>query len=145
MSEKTSTVHNATTYSSPVQVGSEKSFGFIVAVVFCIIGVMPLYYGGSLRSWALGTAVVFMLVAVITPELLRPLNLLWHKFGLLLHRVMTPVIIGLMFFVVIAPLGFLMRATGKDPLRLKRSSTAQSYWIERTPPGPDPSTMKQQF
>jgi hypothetical protein len=79
------------------------------------------------------------------PAPLRPLNRLWFRIGLLLHRIVTPVVMGLVFFCSVVPIGLLMRALGKDLLRLRREADAQSYWIEREPPGPARGTMKKQF
>jgi len=145
MSSKSSPVLEAHGHSGPVQMGSERSFGIVFAVVFALIGVWPLKAGGDLRLWALGLAVAFLAVAFVAPGLLKPLNLLWFKFGLLLHKIMTPLIMGLLFFLTVTPVGMLMRATGKDPMRLKRDPTAATYWISRDPPGPKPDSMKNQF
>jgi Saxitoxin biosynthesis operon protein SxtJ len=87
----------------------------------------------------------FAAAAAVRPHLLAPLNRLWLKLGLLLHRVVTPAIMGLLFYLVITPMGLVMRLRGTDFLRLRRDPRAQSYWIVRTPPGPAPETMKNQF
>ncbi len=79
------------------------------------------------------------------PSLLAPLNRVWTKFGLLLHKVVSPIVLGVMFYLVITPTGLLMRLFGKDPLRLKFDGTAKSYWIPREPPGPKPDSIKDQF
>jgi hypothetical protein len=84
-------------------------------------------------------------VALVYPRLLAPLNKLWLKFGLLLYKVMNPLVLGLLFFVTITPIGIVMRLFGKDFLRLRLDRSAKSYWIERTPPGPPPQSMKNQF
>jgi hypothetical protein len=76
---------------------------------------------------------------------LAPLNRLWLKFGLLLHKVVSPIVLGVMFFLVITPIGLTMRAFGKNPLRLKLDKQSGSYWIERVPPGPAPESLKDQF
>ncbi|WP_052589023.1 SxtJ family membrane protein [Magnetospirillum gryphiswaldense] len=145
MSSKSSPVLEAHGHSGPVQMGSERSFGIVFAVVFALIGLWPLKAGGDMRLWALGLAALFLVVAFVAPKLLKPLNLLWFKFGLLLHKIMTPLIMGLLFFLTVTPVGMLMRATGKDPMRLKRDPDAASYWIDRDPPGPKPASMKNQF
>ncbi|KAF0225567.1 MAG: hypothetical protein FD176_253 [Rhodospirillaceae bacterium] len=145
MSSKSSPVLEAHGHSGPVQMGSERSFGIVFAVVFVLIGLWPLKAGGDLRLWALGLAVLFLVAAFVAPKLLKPLNLVWFKFGLLLHKIMTPLIMGLLFFLTVTPVGMLMRATGKDPMRLKRDPAATSYWISRDPPGPQPDSMKNQF
>lgn len=145
MSSKSSPVLEAHGHSGPVQMGSERSFGIVFAVVFALIGVWPLKAGGDLRLWALGLAALFLVVAFVAPKLLKPLNLVWFKVGLLLHKIMTPLIMGLLFFLTVTPVGLLMRATGKDPMRLKRDPAVASYWISRDPPGPKPASMKNQF
>ena len=97
------------------------------------------------RACAHASAALFLVIAYTYPKVLAPLNLLWMKFGLLLHKIVTPVILGLLFFVTITPIGLLARACGKDFLRLRLDRGAKSYWIERTPPGPPPQSMKNQF
>jgi hypothetical protein len=90
-------------------------------------------------------AALFLAAALLRPALLNPLNRLWLKFGLLLHRVVNPIVMGLLFYGTVWPTGLVMRALGKDLLRLKRQPEAHSYWIVRAPPGPAPETMKDQF
>ncbi len=106
---------------------------------------LPLLTGSTIKHWAIVTASAFLLVAVVYPKLLAPLNHLWFKFGLLLHKIVNPVVLAIMFFLVITPIGLLMRALGKDPLRLRLDKAATSYWIDRTPPGPSPDTLGDQF
>lgn len=125
---------------------SDRSFGFVFAGVFTIITLVKLWRGWS--DWGylwLGLAVAFAVAAAAAPSILAPLNRIWLKIGLALHKVMTPLIMGLLFFLVVTPIGLIMRATGKDILRLKRSPEEKSYWIDRTPPGPAPDSMKNQF
>jgi hypothetical protein len=88
---------------------------------------------------------VFLAVAFLWPAALKPLNRLWFKFGLLLHAVVSPLVMGLLFYVAVWPTGLVMRALGRDLLRLKREPDSDSYWIVRRPPGPAPETMKDQF
>lgn len=128
-----------------IPLGSDRSFGLVFAVVFAVVGLWPLLNGEPFRPWALGTAVAFLIAALVMPRRLRPLNLLWFKFGMLLHHIVTPLVMGLLFFLTVTPVGMLMRASGKDPMRLKRDPAATSYWILRDPPGPAPETMKNQF
>ena len=125
--------------------GSDRSFGIVFAVVFAVIGLGPLVHGGDVRTWSLGVAGAFLLVALVAPAVLRPLNLVWFRFGLLLHAIVNPVIMGLLFFVAIMPVGLLMRVFGKDPLNRQFDKQADSYWIHRAPPGPAPDGMKNQF
>ncbi len=97
------------------------------------------------RWWALVASAVCLTLSLIRPSLLHPANLIWTRFGLLLSKVTNPIFTGLLFFLVITPLGLLMRLAGKDLLRLRRDVNASTYWIERHPPGPKPESMPQQF
>jgi len=128
-----------------VKHGSDRQFGLVFAAFFAVIGLLPLVAGHAPRWWAFAPALAFAAVALIRPGILRPLNVLWFRFGLLLHKVVSPIVLGLIFYVAVTPVGLTMRAFGKDPLKLKFDRTAPSYWIDRTPPGPDPETMKNQF
>ncbi len=124
---------------------SERSFGIVFAVVFAIIGLWPLTGGGTLRLWALAAGAVFLALALAWTAPLRPLNRLWTRLGLLLHVVVNPMVMGLLFFGTVMPIGLFLRLTGKDLLNLKRDPAAASYWIVRQPPGPEPDTMIRQF
>ena len=101
--------------------------------------------GGALRPWALAVSGVFLILALAVPKVLAPLNRLWLKFGALLHMIVSPIVLGVLFFLTITPIALILRLMGKDLLRLKRSQGTSSYWIERKPPGPPPETMINQF
>ncbi len=137
--------HESYDRSESVEVGSERSFGLVLAVVFALIGLWPLIDDTPIRVWALAASGGFLTVALVMPRLLLPLNKLWFAFGMLLHKVVTPLIMGLLFFVTIMPIGLIMRVMGKTPLPLGFDEDAKSYWIERDPPGPDPDSMRNQF
>jgi len=137
--------HERLTRDEPVAISSERSFGFVFAAVFAIIGLWPLLDGDGPRLWSLGVAVAFAAVAVLRPALLAPLNRLWARFGLLLHHVVNPVVMAVLFFLTITPIGLIARLFRKDPLNLKFEPDRRTYWIEREPPGPPPETMKNQF
>ena len=128
-----------------VKGSSERSFGIVFAVVFAVIGLLPLIHAGAVRLWSLAVGAAFLLCAYALPSVLAPLNRLWLRFGLLLHRIVSPLVLGIMFYLVITPIGLLMRALGKDPLRLRFDRHAASYWIDRVPPGPEPESLKDQF
>jgi len=128
-----------------VQKSSDRSFGIVFAVFFSIVGFWPLRIHQPARSWAIAAGGAFLVLAFAQPILLRPLNRLWTKFGLLLGRIMNPVVTGLLFFLVVTPTGLLIRLLGKDPLRLAADTKAASYWIDRKPPGPPSETMPNQF
>ena len=128
-----------------VPMGSERSFGIVFAVVFLLIGLWPVVWWTAPRTWALIVAAAFAAIAFTLPALLRPLNYVWFRFGLVLHRIMSQVILGLLFFITVTPIAFIYRVLGKDPLRLKFEPESSSYWIVREPPGPPPDTMTKQF
>jgi hypothetical protein len=128
-----------------VKSGSDRSLGIVFAGAFTILGAWPLLDGRSPRFWPLALACAFGLVAAFAPWILGPLNVVWTWLGSLLHRVVTPIAMGIVFFLVVAPVASIMRTFGKDPLRLKRDEDAETYWIERKPYGPDPHTMTRQF
>ena len=143
------TFHESLSAHDDVKVGSARSFGLVFATVFIIIALMPLLslsdQQGSVRLWALIVAAFFAITSLTMPRLLEPLNKLWFRFGLLLHKIVNPLIMGLLFFVTVTPIGLLMRGLGKTPLKLGFDKSAESYWITRTPPGPAPESMKRQF
>ena len=125
--------------------GSDRSFGLVMAVAFAAVTLLNGWHAGRVWPWTGGVAALFLAAALIRPALLHPLNLIWLKFGLLLHRVVNPIVMALLFFGTVLPTGLVMRMLGKDLLRLKREPDADSYWIMRQPPGPAPESMKDQF
>ena len=137
--------HESFARKAPVSSSSDRAFGLVFAVVFAIIGLWPWLFGGQIRAWSLVIGAALLGVAWLWPAVLAPLNRVWTRFGLLLHRIVSPVVLGVMFFVVITPMGLLMRILGKDPLRLRFDRDARSYWIERRPPGPAPDSLNNQF
>lgn len=141
----TMSTHEDLIRSDDVKGSSNRSFGVVFAVVFAVIGLWPLIGAGPVRLWALAVSLVFLLLAFIAPKTLAPLNRLWLKFGLLLHKVVNPVIMAVMFFLVITPTALVVRLIGKRLLQTSFDREAASYWIERDPPGPDPADMQNQF
>lgn len=128
-----------------VEGSSDRSFGLVFAAVFVIIGCWSLLDGQTPRWWSLGIAAVCALVAWLKPNLLAKPNRLWMKLGVLLGAVAGPVALGILFYGVLAPMGVVIRMTGKDPLRLKLDAGTDSYWVLRKPPGPPPDSMSNQF
>jgi hypothetical protein len=125
--------------------GSDRSFGMVMAAAFAVVTLINFWRIGHAWPWTGAAAAMFFVFACLFPAALRPLNWTWFQFGLLLHKVVNPIVMALVFFGSVLPTGFIMRALGKDPLRLKRQPAAKSYWIERRPPGPAPESMKDQF
>lgn len=128
-----------------LKLSSERSFGIVMAAFFAIVGGFPLLYWNAPRWWSLAIAAGFAVLAFAKPSILAPANRLWMRFGLLLHTIVNPVIMALVFFVTVVPIGVAMRLMGKDLLRLRLDRETPSYWIERRPPGPAPDSMKNQF
>jgi len=124
---------------------SNRSFGLVFTVVFFLIGLFPLINSGSIRIWSMGLGGVFLLVSLLRPEVLQPLNDLWTKFGLLLNKMISPILLAALFFLVVTPVGILMRIFSGNPMKPKFDPNASSYWIKRDPPGPKPESMSDQF
>lgn len=137
--------HESFTREAEVEGSSDRAFGLLMAAVFAVLTLFPLLGHRPLRWWSLPIALVFLSSAVFYPRLLRRLNRLWLRFGLLLHAVVNPVVMGLLFFGTVTPIGLLLRWLGKDALRLRFDRPANTYWIDRRPPGPAPDTMPRQF
>ena len=124
-----------------IKIGTNKSFGIVFFIVFLFISIYPLLNNGELRIWSLVVSIIFLILGLINSKVLTPLNKLWFKFGLLLGKVISPLIMGIIFFLVVTPTAFIMRIIGKDLLNL-RFNNKKSYWIEKTGPK---SKMKNQF
>jgi hypothetical protein len=137
--------HESFSRDRPAVPGSDRSFGLVMAGALTLISAVNYWRGGHWWPWAVGLAALFLAAAGLSPALLHPLNRIWFKFGLLLHKIVSPVVMGLLFFVTVTPIGILLRAGRKDMLRLKRDAKCDSYWIVRQPPGPAPESMKDQF
>lgn len=124
---------------------SDKAFGLVFCVVFSLVALYPLTTGAPIRTWASGVSALFLVVALARPQFLSPLNRMWLKLGLLLHRIVSPVALFVVFCVAVLPTGLVMRMLGKDLLRLRIEPESESYWIERTPPGRADQQMRKQF
>ena len=139
-------LHEETSHDDPLIVGSDRKFGLVMIVAFAVVGLLPLLRPEPVaRLWALVIACVFGALTLIAPRVLHPLIVLWMRFAWVLNKIVSPVVLGVLFFGTVLPMGLFLRARGKDLLRLKLDRTAPSYWIARDPPGPDPTTMKDQF
>ncbi len=128
-----------------VQAGSNRSFGLIIGGVFLVLSVVKLWTGSRYGFIFLTLAGVFVAAALAAPRLLGPLNQVWFRFGLLLHKVVSPLVMTLIFFGAILPTGFLMRVCGKRPIPLGFDRDAKSYWLPRTTRTPAPGSMVKQY
>lgn len=137
--------HEIQTREETIKGSSDRSFGYVFAVFCCLVSALSWYHDGILWHWWLWAGALFALVALVRPILLAPLNQLWLKFGLMLAAVISPVVLGIVFYLCITPIGFLMRLFGQDPLRLRYEPQSDTYWIKRDPPGPPPESLKNQF
>ena len=125
-----------------IERGSEKGFGIIFFIVFFLIGLYPLIGGEGVRLWALGIAIIFIALAYLAPKVLSVPNKLWFKLGMALATVVAPIIMALVYFISVVPIGLFMRLIGKDLVRQKLDKNAKSYWIERNQPV---GSMRDQF
>ena len=124
-----------------IKVGSNRSFGIVFFVVFFLIAIYPLLSEGDVRLWSLFISIIFLILGILNSKILSPLNKIWFKFGIFLGKIVSPLVMGLIFFVVVTPIGILMRFLNKDLLNLKFNKNS-TYWIEKNGPK---SKMKNQF
>tara|TARA_B100001996_G_scaffold379494_1_gene365334 strand:+ start:1214 stop:1606 length:393 start_codon:yes stop_codon:yes gene_type:complete len=124
-----------------IKISSNRSFGIVFFIVFLLIALYPLLKDDYVRIWSLIISIIFLILGVLNSKLLSPLNKIWFKFGLFLGKIISPIIMGVIFFLVVTPIGFLMKLLGKDLINLKFNSE-KSYWIEKSGPK---SKMKNQF
>ena len=127
------------------QGSSDRAFGAVFAGAFLLIALTPLLSKTQPRWWAVGVAVLFGAITATRPTLLKTLNKLWMKLGLLMGKIVSPIALGLVFYCVLTPIAIVSRLAGSDPLRLKFDQPSDSYWIPREPPGPPPQSMNNQF
>lgn len=137
--------HEIQSREEQIKQSSDRGFGLVFASVFALVAGYSLYVKGFYWPWWMAASATFATVAVAAPSLLSPLNKAWTRFGLLLFTVMNPIVLGIVFFICIVPIGFVLRLMGKDLLSLKWQPEAESYWIVRTPPGPKPESLDNQF
>ena len=140
----TQSTHESFVQEEAANPGSDRTFGLVMAGALAILALLNGWHHGRLWPWEAAIAALFLFTALQRPALLHPLNRLWMKLGLVLHRVVNPIVMGLLFFGTIWPTGLVMRMRGRDLLRLKREPSSDSYWIARSP-GPAPETMRDQF
>jgi hypothetical protein len=124
-----------------LKISSNRSFGIVFFIVFILIAFYPLINQGEIRFWSVFISLLFLILGIINSKILTPLNKVWFKFGIFLGKIISPIVMGLIFFLVVTPIAFLMRLLKRDILNLKFSKN-NSYWIEKKEPK---SKMKNQF
>ena len=127
--------------NSKIKISSNKSFGIVFFTVFLIIAIWPLLNGYGIRYWSLIISIVFLILGILNSKILTPLNKIWFKFGILLGHVISPIVMGIIFFLVVTPTSLLMKLFRKDILGIKKNRS-KSYWIEKSGPK---NKMKNQF
>ena len=130
------------TSNSKITISSNRSFGLVFFVVFLIVALWPLKSGEDFRLWSLTLSIIFLILGVLNSKFLNPLNKLWYKFGIFLGSIVSPIVMGVVFFMVVTPIGLIMRFLGKDLLRVNKNKIASTYWINREK---QKTTMKKQF
>jgi len=124
-----------------LKASSNKSFGIVFFIFFLTISLFPLFKYGNIRIWAIIPAIIFLILGLLNSPILSPLNKIWFKFGILLGNVVSPIVMGIVFYAVVTPTSIIVRMFGKDLLNLKKNNK-KSYWIEKLP---TKSKMKNQF
>ena len=127
---------------SKIKTSSNRNFGFVFFIVFLILGFWPITNGEEIRIWLVAISLIFLILGIMKSKLLTPLNQLWFKFGMILGAIVAPIIMGAVFFLVVTPIGIVMRLMGKDLLNKKYDKKKETYWITRRT---SISSMKRQF
>jgi predicted membrane protein len=127
--------------NSNIKIGTNKSFGIVFFIFFLIVSIFPLLNNGDIRVWSLIISLIFLILGILNSKILTPLNQIWFKFGILLGRFVSPVVMGIIFFAIVTPTSVIMRVLQKNLLNLKKGNK-KTYWIERSK---IKSKMKNQF
>ena len=124
-----------------IKISSNRNFGIVFFIIFLLIGIWPILNQNEIRIWPLIISIIFLILGILNSKLLTPLNKIWFKFGLLLGNIISPIVMGLVFFLVVLPTGIIMKLLGKDLLNLKKSKQ-KTYWIQKNNQN---SKMKNKF
>ena len=124
---------------------SNRSFGTLFVVFFGLLGASSWWRGGRIYLWAFGLSALTLVVTLAKPEWLATANRAWMKLAELLNRVVSPIILGVMFYGLFTPIAWVMRRAGRDAMKRRLEPAARTYWVERDPPGPDPAGLPNQF
>ena len=132
-------------YKGRSKSSSNRNFGFVFSIVFFIISFYPLIYGNNIKLWSLLVSLIFFIISLVYPNILKPLNFLWTKIGLFLHHFISPIALGILFFIVVTPTGLIMRLFRKRPLQLFFDKKSETYWINRKLDDQTIDSFKNQF
>lgn len=138
-------LHEQYTETEPPRTSSDRSFGIVFAVFFTLLALLPLRHAGQPRWWAAALALLCMALACLWPAALHPANRAWTQLAKLLNKLTNPLVTGLLFWAVFTPFALVLRCLKKDLLQLRPEPRISTYWIDRSPPGPDPKSMENQF
>ena len=127
--------------NNEIKISSNKSFGVVFFIVFFLFGIWPALKGNDIRYWSISLSLIFLILGLLNSKLLTPINRLWFKFGIILGNFIAPIIMGLVFFLVVTPIGLIMKLLGKDLINLKKNND-KTYWIEKKE---IKTSMKNQF
>ena len=130
------------TTNSKIKNSSNRNFGLVFFVVFLIVALWPLKHDEDIRLWSLGLSIIFFILGILNSKLLAPFNRLWFKLGIFLGTIVSPIVMGLVYFLVVTPVGIFMRLLGNDLLKMRKEKNTSTYWIKRDK---QQSTMKKQF
>ena len=130
------------TPDSKIKISSNRNFGLVFFIVFLIVALWPLKYEENIRLWSLALSIVFFILGILNSKLLAPFNRLWFKLGIFLGTIVSPFVMGLIYFLVVTPVGIFMRLLGNDLLKMNKEKNTSTYWIKRDK---QQSTMKKQF
>ena len=127
--------------SNNIKISSNRNFGVVFFLFFLMVSIFPLFKDGNIRIWSLIIAIIFLILGLLNSKVLTPLNKTWFKFGILLGSLVSPIVMGIVFFAIVTPTSLIMRVLGKNLLNLKKGNK-KTYWIERSK---IESKMKNQF
>ena len=124
-----------------IKIGSNRSFGIVFFIVFLLIGLWPILKGNELRIWSIAISLIFFILGILNSKILTPFNKMWFRFGIFLGNFISPIIMGIVFFLVVTPTGLIMKLFRKDLINLRKNNSS-TYWIEKKD---IKSSMKNQF
>ena len=137
--------HENFSRTDEVATSSNRSFGLVMAGACTAFGLYPLVVDGRPHWWLLAPAGMFLLLGLVRPDILGPLNFLWTRLGLFLGKLVNPIVLGLMYYLVISPIALVMKMIGRDPMKRKFAPELETYWQDKDPAGPSPDSMRNQF